>query len=245
VGVAPPPLIGHWQNRAMRINLGSGERPLEGWVNVDALPDAPGVDVVADIVEPLPFDSASADALYASHLLEHVSTDDVPGVLAEWRRVLRPGGVLMIAVPDLEVIARMIVERPGWFTPPHTPWIGAIYGGQKDAWDFHKTGFTAPWLAYCLDQAGFGDVRRVDRFTELRVDDGSYSPIPFGVNVSLNMRAVAGGTGLDAEQLRPTRAEHAFNKLDRLLEHGMTASTRLRSRLMARRRRRLFGIVNR
>ena len=225
----------------MRINLGSGERPLEGWVNVDALPDAPGVDVVTDVTEALPFESGSADALYASHLLEHVSSEDVPRVLAEWRRVLRPGGVLMIAVPDLEVIARMLVERPGWFTPPHAPWVGAIYGGQKDEWDFHKTGFTGPWLAYCLDQAGFGEVERVDRFPGIRVDDGSYSPIPFGTNVSLNMRAVVGGAPLDPQLLRPTRAERAFNKVDRLLEHGMTFSTRLRSRLMARRRRRLFG----
>ena len=229
---------------AMRINLGSGERPLDGWVNVDVLPDAPGVDVVADITETLPFDSGSAELVYASHLLEHVATEEVPRVLAEWRRVLRPGGTLLVAVPDLEAIARMLVERPGWFTPPHAPWIGAIYGGQKDDWDFHKTGFTAPWLAYCLDQAGFGDVRRVDRFPEARVDDGSYSPIPFGVNVSLNMRAVAGGARLSQAELQPSRLERSFNRVDRLLEHAMTFSTRTRSRLMARRRARGFGHVD-
>ena len=229
----------------MRINLGSGERPLEGWVNVDALPDAPGVDVVTDILETLPFDSGSADVLYASHLLEHVPTDEVPRVLAEWRRVLRDGGVLMVAVPDLEVIARMLIERAGWFTPPHSPWIGAIYGGQKDEWDFHKTGFTAPWLAYCLDQAGFGEARRVDSFPELRIDDGSYSPMPFGVNVSLNIRAVAGGGRVDPEALRIPPAERLLATFDRGLEHAMYISTSLRSRMMARRRRRVFGAVDR
>lgn len=212
-------------------------------MNVDVLPDAPGVDVVADITDTLPFESESAEMLYASHLLEHVSTDDVPRVLAEWRRVLRPGGVLLIAVPDLEAIARVIVDRPGWFTPPHNPWLGAIYGGQKDEWDFHKTGFTAPWLAYCLDQAGFGDAKRVDHFPETRVDDGSYSPIPFGANISLNMRAVAGGAPLARPALEPSRAELAFQRFDRLLEHAMTLSTRTRSRLMERRRRRGFSGV--
>ena len=77
--------------KPLRINLGSGEACLEGFVNVDALPDAPGVDVVADISEELPFETGSADLIYAAHLLEHFPTDAVPGMLAEWRRVLRDG----------------------------------------------------------------------------------------------------------------------------------------------------------
>ena len=228
---------------AIKLNLGCGTHPLPGFVNVDLL-KAAGVDLVADVGGPLPFESGAVALIYASHVLEHFPTDDVPRVLGEWRRVLRDGGTLLVAVPDLERIAARLVNDPGWFTPPHNPWLGAIYGGQKDDWDFHKTGFTAPWLAYCLDQAGFGDVRRVDRFPEARVDDGSYSPIPFGVNVSLNMRAVAGGARLSQAELQPSRLERSFNRVDRLLEHAMTFSTRTRSRLMARRRARGFGHVD-
>jgi predicted SAM-dependent methyltransferase len=223
----------------LRLNLGSGERPLPGFVNVDTLPDAPDVDVVADVTEPLPFADASAELLYAVHLLEHVATDRVPGVLADWRRVLRPGGVAMIAVPDLDTIARIMVERSGWFTPPHNPWLGAVYGGQKDEWDFHKTGFTMPWLAHLLQNADFGDVRRVERFEEVGVPDASVSPQPFGVNISLNMRAVAGGSGLPPHLSSPTPIERALNPVDRLLSLGMAVSTALRSRAMLRRRRSL------
>jgi predicted SAM-dependent methyltransferase len=224
---------------ALKVNLGSGDVPLEGFVNVDALPGAPGVDVVADISERLPFDDGSVDLIYASHVLEHFSTADVPGLLSDWRRVLRDGGTLLIAVPDLDVVARRLVELRGWFTPPHNPWLGVLYGGQKDQWDFHKTGFTAPWLAGLLTEAGFGAVAKVKAFNEVGVADTSQSPIPFGVNVSLNMRAVAGATPVPPELLRSSGVERVFNSIDTALQMGMWASTQARGRIMARRRARL------
>ena len=225
-------------NQPLRINLGSGEAYLEGFVNVDALPDAPGVDVVADISDELPFETGSADLIYAAHLLEHFPTDAVPGMLAEWRRVLKDGGQLLVAVPDIEAISQIIAERrPGWFTPPHEPWIGAIYGGQKDEYDFHKTGFTAPWLAYLLNQAGFGAVKREERFREINLRDASFSPLPFGTNISLNMRATAGeGTMIDVS---PDPGSRAFNLVDRALTTGLMVSTAVRARIMERRRRRI------
>jgi predicted SAM-dependent methyltransferase len=227
----------------LRLNLGSGETPISEFVNVDALEDAPGVDVVADIGQRLPFEDEAADLIHASHLLEHFPTADVPRLLAEWRRVLKPGGVLLVAVPDLEVIASMLVERQGWFTPPHGPWLGALYGGQKDEYDFHKTGFTAPWLAHLLREAGFGEVQRVARFAEIPVADASFSPLPFGVNVSLNMRAVASGADELAGMMSVRRAESAFDVVDRLLMLAMQVSTALRARVMRRRQARIESAI--
>jgi predicted SAM-dependent methyltransferase len=221
----------------LRLNLGSGGVALEGFTNVDALPDAPGVDVVADLSQPLPFADGEADLIYGAHVLEHFPTDVVPGLLADWRRVLRTGGLLLVGVPDLETIARVMVEeRPGWFTPPHNPWLGAIYGGQKDEYDFHKTGFTGPWLAALLTDAGFGSVQRVERFREVGAADTSFSPAPFGRNISLNMRAVAGDAPLPAEMFARTRTERMMDRLDYLLLAGMFVSTRVRSRVMMTRR---------
>ena len=223
----------------VRLNLGSGLAPIPGFVNVDALEESPGVDVGADISERLPFEDGAAELVYASHLLEHFPTDQVPKLLAEWRRVLRPGGVLLIAVPDLEVIARMLTEREGWFTPPNGPWLGALYGGQKDEYDFHKTGFTGPWLAHLMREAGFGEIKRVERFEEIPVADASYSPLPFGVNVSLNMRGVAEG----ADRLQGLTVHggglRVFDLFDRVLQLAMQVSTLLRARLMRRRKRRI------
>jgi predicted SAM-dependent methyltransferase len=223
---------------ALRLNLGCGEVRLEGFVNVDAL-DGPAVDAVANLAEPLPFEDAAAELVYASHVLEHFPTDEVPARLADWRRVLAPGGLLLVAVPDLDVIARRLVDTAGWFTPPHNPWLGAIFGGQKNEYDFHKTGFTGPWLAYLLANAGFGSIERVDRFQEVRAIDASFSPLPFGENVSLNMRAVAGGRSVDRRLLRTSRLEQNFDVLDRLILRGLRFSARARASIMYRRRRRL------
>jgi SAM-dependent methyltransferase len=223
----------------VKLNLGSGERPLEGFVNVDALENLPGVDVVADISQRLPFDDGSADLVHASHILEHFSTEDVPRLLHEWRRVLSGGGRLFVAVPDLDVIAHRLVQLRGWFTPPNNPWLGAIYGGQKDEYDFHKTGFTAPWLAGLLNDAGFGAIKRVERFPGIDRPDASYSPLPFGENLSLNMVAVAGVDGPDPSLFERTSIERAFDLADRLLERGMWVSTQARGSILNRRRRRL------
>jgi predicted SAM-dependent methyltransferase len=223
----------------LKINLGSGNKPLPGFVNVDALPDAPGVDVVADISERIPLDDGCAELVYASHLIEHFPHSKSLYMLREWRRLLQPGGRLMIATPNLDAIAQILVERRGWFTPPNNPWVGVVYGGQKDQWDYHKAGFTPAWLGYLLSEAGFGSVHQVDRFHDIPEDDMSHAPEPFGVNISLNMIAVAGDEPLDPALLKPGGYERVFFKFDRMLEHGLNLSTRIRSALIARRRKRI------
>jgi predicted SAM-dependent methyltransferase len=224
------------------LNLGCGPFPLPGYVNIDGL-DLPGVDVIADLSEALPFEDGAV-VIYASHVLEHFATDDVPGRLAEWRRVLREGGSLLIAVPNLDVIAHEILETPGWFTPPHNPWLGAIYGGQKDEYDFHKTGFTGPWLAHLLTAAGFGAIEQVDRFHEGQFDDASFSPLPFGRNVSLNMRAIAGGTPIDAGLFLRSNVERTFDRLDGAVVSLLRLSSRARASVMYRRRKRLERAIS-
>lgn len=62
-----------------------------------------------DLRKGIPFPDGSADAVYHSHLLEHLDRDAVPGFLAEVRRVLKPGGVHRIVVPDLETDARAYI----------------------------------------------------------------------------------------------------------------------------------------
>ena len=87
-----------------RLNLGCGSRSRAGWTNVDVVA---GPDVLAhDLRDPLPFPDGAFDLVYHSHVLEHFRPADVPAFLSECRRVLRPGGLLRVVVPDLEGIAR-------------------------------------------------------------------------------------------------------------------------------------------
>jgi predicted SAM-dependent methyltransferase len=222
---------------ALRLHLGSGDAPLPGFTNVDALPDAPGVDVVANLREPLPFADASAELIYASHVLEHLPYPEVPTILADWRRVLRDGGRLLLAVPDLDVVAEQMVRRRGWFTPPHAPWVALIYGGNKDEYDVHRGGFTDVYLAGLLAEAGFGAIRRTDGFPEVGLRDATQSYEPFGVNVSLNVRAIAGAEPFDLRLAQPWPPERVFDRIDRVIHAAMRASTRGRALTMAVRQR--------
>lgn len=86
----------------MQVNLGCGEHKADGWTNVDSYPGV-APDVVADAVA-LPFDDASVDAVYAGHCLEHNDPAEIPAILAEVRRVLKPGGRFCAVAPDLDRI---------------------------------------------------------------------------------------------------------------------------------------------
>ena len=98
----------------LRLNLGCGDFQLpfeQGWVNIDSSRRV-RADLHLDVVAcPLPFDDDSVEEVYAGHLLEHVPHDDVPGFLAEVRRVLRPGGRLGVVVPDTYEVCRRYVMR--------------------------------------------------------------------------------------------------------------------------------------
>jgi SAM-dependent methyltransferase len=81
-----------------KINLGSGGRPLEGYINVDVNPAAPGIDVVHDLnMYPWPFESDTADEIFADQCLEHL--DDHNRAMKEIHRILKPGGRAVIKVP--------------------------------------------------------------------------------------------------------------------------------------------------
>ena len=82
----------------MRLNLGSGGRPLPEYVNVDVNPTAPGVNLVHDLDSyPWPFDSSSASEVVMDQCLEHLG--DRNRAMKEIHRILRPGGRAIISVP--------------------------------------------------------------------------------------------------------------------------------------------------
>jgi hypothetical protein len=140
---------------------------------------------------------------------------------------------------DLEGHVAVHVRRGGWFTPPHAPWVALIYGGNKDEYDVHRGGFNAVYLAGLLADAGFGAIRRTDGFPEVGLRDASQSFEPFGVNVSLNMRAVAGAEPFDLTLAQPSPVEQVFDRIDAVIHTAMRASTKGRALAMAVRRRAL------
>ncbi|MDR2507797.1 MAG: glycosyltransferase, partial [Candidatus Accumulibacter sp.] len=86
-------------SRFIRLNLGCGDRILPGFINIDTLP---GVDMQLDVRQGLPFPDASCDTVFSEHFIEHLDRREGLRLLREIRRVLKTGGILRIATPDLE-----------------------------------------------------------------------------------------------------------------------------------------------
>ncbi|MEM7785583.1 MAG: methyltransferase domain-containing protein [Planctomycetota bacterium] len=91
------------------LNLGCGRNFHSSWVNVDLGPIHADV-IEHDITDGIPFDNDSFDAVYHSHVLEHLNPDQGKTLIRECNRVLKPGGVLRVVVPDLERIAILYLE---------------------------------------------------------------------------------------------------------------------------------------
>ena len=100
------------------LNLGCGNSYHSDWVNLDLLPQSPEV-TQADISKGIPYPNASVDVVYHSHLLEHLNRPDSKQLIADCFRVLKPGGTLRVAVPDLEQIAKqyLLTLETAWKTP--------------------------------------------------------------------------------------------------------------------------------
>lgn len=86
------------------LNVGCGDRYHPDWVNLDMNPSAPKI-IQYDIRKKLPFANHTFDCVYHSHVLEHLTRKDGDALIQECRRVLKPGGIIRIAVPNLEAIA--------------------------------------------------------------------------------------------------------------------------------------------
>ncbi|MBR0683731.1 class I SAM-dependent methyltransferase [Roseomonas eburnea] len=146
--------------------------PVGEWheVRLDIDP-AVAPDIEASITDMAVVESASVDAVWSAHNLEHLFAHEVPLALAEFRRVLRRGGFALMTVPDLQRVAELVAQdrlvEPAYLSPagPIAPLDmlyghgGAIAGGN--VFMAHHTGFTARSLEAALVAAGFALVRVV------------------------------------------------------------------------------------
>lgn len=92
------------------VNVGCGTVYHPAWINLDTAPGTPDVRR-CDARDGLPLADASIDAVYHSHVLEHLDADSARAFLLECHRVLRPGGILRVVVPDLEGIAQAYLRE--------------------------------------------------------------------------------------------------------------------------------------
>jgi len=167
----------------VKLHLG-GREPADGWTIVNIQP-GPGVDVVADISDLSRFEDDSVDEVYASHVFEHLSMARVLPALRGVCRIIKPGGMFRIAVPDLERLSLMLGDQ---HISTRDEWeiSRRIFGGDLDENDRHSCGFTPRTLLAALQQCGFENVRHVESFNLFQ--DMSETAF-LGHRISLNMEA--------------------------------------------------------
>lgn len=103
-----PPKESISDNRHM-LNIGCGHRYHRDWTNIDLSPATPDV-IGYNILKGLPFETGSFDVVYHSHILEHLSRVDGQTLMQECYRVLKPGGVIRVVVPDLAYSCRLYLQ---------------------------------------------------------------------------------------------------------------------------------------
>ena len=150
----------------VRLNLGAGDTEIDGYTRIDRK--------LGREVYPLDFPDESVSVVRASHVLEHFSHREIGAVVEDWVRVLKPGGMLRIAVPDFELIARTYLEG----VP--APVEGYVMGGHVDENDRHGAIFDFAELTDVLKRAGLIGISR----WRSEINDCAALPI------SLNLQAV-------------------------------------------------------
>ena len=147
-----------------RLNWGCGEDPVPGWINSD-VKDTPGIDLPCDIRDGLPLADDSMDYIVSIHALPEIPYGDLVPAIRELRRVLKPGGVLRLALPDLDkgIQAYLNEDRDYFLIPDEDAGtIGGKFVVQMVWYGYSRSLFTFDFTAEILQKAGFGEITRCE-----------------------------------------------------------------------------------
>jgi predicted SAM-dependent methyltransferase len=144
----------------MKLNIGSshpkGKYRHEPWINIDVAADEVGMSNVlkVDALEMSKKWQNEFDEIHAVHVLEHINRNYRAKFVSECYRVLKPGGVLYIEVPDFEQVVRALVDAWDFQEPTlaHNM-TTSIFGKQRYIGDQHCWGFTENTLSILIHEA--------------------------------------------------------------------------------------------
>lgn len=140
----------------LKLNVGCGGKFVEGWIGVDVVP-RPAARIVAP-AHAIPLPDGCAAAIMAIHVFEHFYRWECDTVLDEWHRLLKPGGKLIMEMPDLEKFCQNIVDGR---TGKHVDQLGlwGMYGDPttKDPAMTHRWAWCFKSIKPLLEEHGFRD----------------------------------------------------------------------------------------
>lgn len=140
------------------LNIGCGERTFEEYpkgykcINIDER-DLSNVDKIMD-VHKLDFSDEYFDYVLASDIIEHFPIFETKGILTEWKRVLKVGGVIEFRMPNLKAICKKYID--GKHDIKKTSWL--LYGGQGYSGNYHFVGFDKDWFKSIIEPLGFKEI---------------------------------------------------------------------------------------
>jgi len=161
-------------DKQVKLHLGCFQKKIHGFINIDIREDVQP-DVIDDVFKLDKFKNDSVDLIYVCHVLEHATRAGSKQAMRRWFEVLKPGGVLRVAVPDLGAAMEYYIANKDLDILQ-----ALLYGSQRHAYDFHYMGWDEKSLSRDLKVAGFQSVKKYDwRDTEhFYIDDYSQCYLP-------------------------------------------------------------------
>lgn len=155
------------QGADVKVNVGCGKQTWDGFYCIDAVrhpkasrdPDlihAFTFGPCGELENPIPLPDSCADEVHNYHFIEHVTRWQSPSILAEFRRLLKPGARLVMELPNLESACRNLLAG---MNDQMSMW--PIYGdwNHKDEFMLHKHGYTPDTIKNLLKECGFTSIK--------------------------------------------------------------------------------------
>ena len=177
----------------VKFNIGCGWRDFgKDWIHIDG-GDYDHLD--SDDIFIKDYEDNSADLIYSSHFIEYLDREEVIPLLKRWREVLKPNGVMRLAVPNFGVYAKLYKEEQY----PLDSFLGVLYGKMSmgDETIYHKTVYDFKSLKRLLEGIGMKEVKKYnwEETEHSQFDDHSQAYLPHmdkenGTSMSLNVECI-------------------------------------------------------
>jgi len=177
----------------VKFNIGCGWRNFgKDWIHIDG-GEYDHLDSSDIFIKG--YENDFADLIYASHFIEYLDREEVVPLLLRWKEVLKPNGVMRLAVPDFEVYARLYWGG----SYPLESFLGVLYGRMPmgDKTIYHKTVYDFHSLKTLLESIGMLEIKKYnwEETEHSEFDDHSQAYLPHmdkenGTSMSLNVECI-------------------------------------------------------